>query len=95
MLQDLRPFPNPAVEVHCLLDEAVLYHPERDAVLALNRTARVIWEMCDGKRTLLEMSRELGQELGYTTDEEFAAILADIETTVKQLQELDVLMLVL
>lgn len=90
--QDLRPFPHPSVEVYRLLDETILYYPEQDAVLSLNRTARAIWEMCDGTRSLLKMSQELGQELGCTIDVAYITILPGVETTVKQLRELGVLM---
>jgi hypothetical protein len=39
--------------------ETVLYTSEMKAVHVLNRTARLIWEMCDGHHTVTDMERHL------------------------------------
>ena len=73
------------IEVHGVQDELVLYVPGREVGVSLNRSARAIWELCDGQRTLAEISQELGQEVGCPGDD----LLADVEAAVKQLSELD------
>ena len=40
------------VRTEILEDELLLYHEEKTNVIALNATASLIWQLCDGKRNL-------------------------------------------
>ncbi len=73
------------IEAHVLLDELALYVPGREMGISLNRSARAIWELCDGQFTLTEIGRELGQNLDCPEHE----LLADVEAAVGQFYELD------
>ena len=46
-----------------ILDEVVLYRPGAAQALSLNESARVIWELCEGKRTVEEICIALGDLL--------------------------------
>jgi hypothetical protein len=86
-----KPRQREGIEAHNLLDEAVLYLPGQELGVSLNRSARAIWELCDGSRTVTEISRELGQEAGCPEEE----LLADIEAAVRQFKALDLIDLIL
>lgn len=75
------------VKIYDIWDEMVLYAPEREMAYALNSSARAIWELCDGRHTLVEMSQELGQRFGCSAEDLFA----DVQTTITQLHELGLL----
>lgn len=47
------------VETFAMDDEAVVYDHARDTVHYLNRTARLVWDLCDGTRTHSVIDREL------------------------------------
>jgi hypothetical protein len=72
------------IEAHSVLDELVLYVPGQELGVSLNPSARAVWELCDGQRTLAEISQELGQDVGCPGDD----LLADVEAAVRQLSEL-------
>jgi PqqD family protein of HPr-rel-A system len=73
-----QPLKNPEVVFKELGSEAVLYHPGRHTTHLLNRTARNIWELCDGHHSPTEIeaalrarfnvpgSRDLRQDLDGT-----------------------------
>ena len=71
------------VEEHCLLDEMVLYALEREMAFSLNHSARAVWELCDGKRTIIEISQELGRRF----DRPGSELLSDVITVVVQFCE--------
>ena len=54
-----RPARRDGLEIFELEDEAVVYDLARDTVHYLNRTARSVWERCDGVRSLSDIEREL------------------------------------
>ena len=43
---------NPAFHMEILDGEALLYSSQHTRVVSLNQTAYVIWEMCDGQKSL-------------------------------------------
>jgi len=51
---------------------------------SLNRSAKAIWELCDGRHTPIQISQELGQRFGIDAD----ALLSDILEALAQLQKL-------
>ena len=76
-----------SIESHNLWDEAVLYSPTQVMAFSLNHSAKAIWELCDGKHTIVEISEELGQNF----DRSGAELLSEVEETVIQLHELGLL----
>ncbi len=86
-IADKRPLPNPTVSAHPLLDEMVLELPEREVVLSLNRSARAVWELCDGQRTVYAVAQALGAEMGELDTDAFESLLMDVETAVSQFQQ--------
>jgi hypothetical protein len=74
--------------VHCELPEDLLLHaPGSSTVQSLNQTARAVWELCDGQRSVEAIALDLGGRFQAPPD----AILAAIEDVVQRLAELGLL----
>ena len=52
-----------------LPDEVMVYDLTEHKAHCLNRTASLVWKRCDGKTTVGEAARALGEELGTPVDE--------------------------
>lgn len=63
-------------------DELLLYHPTRTRAVYLNESAALVWQLCDGKRSVAEIT-ELLQE-NYPDSE---TIDADVAQTLQQLSD--------
>jgi hypothetical protein len=61
--------------------EAMLYDPERDRVVRLNRTARRIWELCSGQNSLGAIADHLQDEFAFDPGMDLPA---DVAETVAQ-----------
>jgi predicted transcriptional regulator len=62
-----------------LVDELVIYDPITYKVASLNGSARAIWQLCDGTRTVDQICEELGQRYSIspgTVRKEIAANVA-------------------
>ena len=51
--------------VQSLPDELLIYDLDSHQAYCLNRTAALVWQSCDGKRTMEEMAQVLEKEIGY------------------------------
>lgn len=71
------------VKKYSLPDEIMLYFPEHEKAFVLNSSATSIWELCDGKRTIVQISQELGQRFGCCGDE----LLHDVIDAITQLRK--------
>jgi hypothetical protein len=70
-----------------LWDEMLLYVADREVALALNSSARAVWELCDGTRTVAEMCHELGRRFDCAG----ADLLADVAAAVSRFRDLGLL----
>jgi hypothetical protein len=75
------PRQNPSVVLHALGAEAMLYDPQGDRVVRLNWTARRIWELCSGTRTVDEIAAVLQNEAAVAPGTD---LRADVAATVAQ-----------
>jgi hypothetical protein len=53
-----------------LAEEMMIYDLERDVGIALNPTARRVWQMCDGQTEVRQMAVRLAAEMGAPVNEE-------------------------
>lgn len=87
-----RPFRLKGVEEHSLLDEMVLYIPESDMAFSFNNSTKTIWELCDGRHTIADISQEIGQSLGVFGDSLLAReLLSDVIEAITQLHNFGLL----
>jgi hypothetical protein len=56
------PLRRASLVMHELDTEAMLYDPDGDRVIRLNATARRVWELCGGDRSLDDIARVIEQE---------------------------------
>jgi pyrroloquinoline quinone biosynthesis protein D len=81
--QKARPTRNPEMRIEKVDSDLLAYHPQGDRILQLNETAAMVWGLCDGQRTVKEISRLL--EEAYPEDA--AQIHADLPVILKALEE--------
>jgi len=72
---------------HEIFDEMVLFHAEPQVIVSLNGSAREIWELCDGQRSVPEICQELCCRLGVSDNDVFSSLLADVEVAVNRFQQ--------
>jgi hypothetical protein len=72
------------LRVYPLGDEALVYVPAPATAFVLNRSALAIFELCDGRRTVVEIGREFAQTLGCAPD----TLLPDVDHGVSELQQM-------
>ena len=73
------------VPLYCLEridDRLLLYHPGLTRTVYLNETASLIWGLCDGQRSNLDITELLRE----TYPDEAAHIADDVEATLQRLQ---------
>jgi hypothetical protein len=71
-----------------VLDEMVIYCPATSQALSLNESARAIWELCDGTRSVDQICAELAQAVGG----EPADLRSDVDAAIIRLRDLGVLL---
>ncbi len=64
-------------------DELLLYHPAETKVMYCNQTASIIWQLCDGKRTVQEIVELLAAAYPAAADE----VENDVQATLQQFAE--------
>jgi hypothetical protein len=69
--------------------ELLLHVPGDEVAIALNVSARAVWELCDGHRSLEAIALTLGERFQAVPEE----VLAGVQDAVRQLARLDVLRL--
>ena len=56
--------------VQKVVDELLIYHLQANRAMCLNQTAALVWENCDGKSNISEITQKLERELGASVNEE-------------------------
>lgn len=68
----------PHVREYELGDELLVYSGQDRTVVSLNPFARAVWELCNGRRSLMQIHRRLERSLGSAP----ARLFLDVESTV-------------
>jgi len=55
-----KPLRQPDYKLEVIDDELLLFHPSNTTLLYCNQTASLIWQLCDGQRTVQELTELLG-----------------------------------
>jgi hypothetical protein len=82
-----RPSQNPGVVTSEVLDELVAYSPASSQAVSLNVSARAIWELCDGARTVDDICNELSNLAGMPPE----ALRPDVQAAIDQMRDLGLL----
>ncbi len=70
-----------------LPDEVLVYDLERDKAHCLNNTAALVWQSCDGKRTVTELREQMEENTGTPVPEEMIWLALDQLETFRLLDE--------
>lgn len=70
-----------SVTIQDLGDEVILYDSDKENVHFLNHTAHAIWNLCDGKHTLLNIQEKLERQFPEINA---ADLSEDIRTTIME-----------
>ncbi len=80
MNRDEKPSHTPGYLLETIEDELLLYHPAETKVMYCNQTASLIWQLCDGKRTVAQITDLLAQAYPMAA----AEIEQDVTATLKE-----------
>ncbi len=83
----LRPLRRTGPKAYSVADEAILVPDRGTDIFALNTTGAEVWDMCDGRHSLLDMHEKLCAKF----DGDEVQIMADIATSLFHLRSLDLL----
>jgi hypothetical protein len=72
---------NPEIELEPVGNDLLLYSPRNEVIFALNQTSALIWNLCDGNRTV----REIVEILCAAYPESAADIPAQVEEALSKL----------
>ena len=85
-IDDECPIPRSSVESYEVADETILYDRDRRVAFSLNTHARAIWELCDGARSVQQITSVLAEWLDrYEPD-----LHEDIRNTIHRFRELGI-----
>ena len=79
MTEKNKPFCNPEYRLEEMDNEVLLFNPQNLVVLYLNESASIIWQLCDGQRTI----QQIGELITEAYPEAAADILEDVQGTIK------------
>ncbi len=63
-----KPICKPGLTVKDIGGEALLYSADEEAIHILNPTAQLIWELCDGTRTITDMEQTIRTNFFVSTE---------------------------
>ncbi len=87
----VRPSRLAGVHENTFINETLLYVPNKNLALSLNSSARAVWELCDGNTTVIEISRKIGRDVGYSDAELPDSLTGQVAAAVVKFHELGLL----
>jgi hypothetical protein len=83
MKLEVKPLQKPGYLLESIDNELLLYHPAETQVMYCNNTASLIWQLCDGQRSLQEIIELLIDAYPAAAD----TIAGDVQATIQQFLE--------
>jgi len=74
-----KPLRQPDYKLEAIDDEVLLFHPSNTTILYCNQTASLIWQLCDGQRSVQEMMELLSAAFPEAAD----SLSQEIQTTLQ------------
>ena len=83
MIDSKRPHPVPGYQMEVLDGEILLFHPASTKVMYSNRSGALIWQLCDGKHTVTDISHLLGAAYPESADQIPSQVRHTLQTFAK------------
>ena len=84
MAKDYRPIAKVDIEKSQMGDETLLYNSDNDKVTVLNKTAAAVWQLCDGKHTISQITKKISESFNPPDD---CDVSGDVEATIQKLKQ--------
>ncbi len=84
MSADKKPRRAPGIASRKIGEETVLVSPKTGKVFVLNETGGLIWEMCDGERSVDQVAAHLAAEFGILPEQAGEDVLGLIQELAKR-----------
>jgi Coenzyme PQQ synthesis protein D (PqqD) len=88
MTSDSRPRKVNDIEEYSFGDEMLLSLSERGIATSLNSSAQAIWELCDGRQTIEEISATLADRFGFVEVALRQELSKQVTATIEQFSQL-------
>jgi len=73
------PIPVDGYQIELIDDEILIFHPAKQTIFYSNHTGALVWQLCDGQRTV----SEIGQLLRATYPESASEIEVDLPNVIQ------------
>lgn len=83
MMSTAKPRQKPDYYLEMMDGELLLFHPGRTTILYCNRTAALIWQLCNGRRTVQEIAALLATAYPEATE----TIPGQVQATLQKFQQ--------
>jgi len=80
LMKDCIPQQKADYRLEQLDDELLLYHPNQTVIMYCNAIASLVWQLCDGQRTVHEISNLLSAAY----DKPYTVVAPQIETALQE-----------
>jgi hypothetical protein len=78
-----KPRQRPDYRLEKIDDELLLYHPSQTVIMYCNPSASLIWQLCDGERTI----EEIISLLSAAYEQPVEAMTSEVTTTLQQFHQ--------
>jgi hypothetical protein len=78
----------PDLEIHVIEEELLIYDADGELGASLNHSAKLIWELCTGEYTVVEVSQVLAKSFPEIEPKD---IFPDVVATITRLQQIGLL----
>ena len=75
-----KPQQAPDYKLESIDDELLLFHPSQTTIIYCNSTASLVWQLCDGERTVADIIHLLKEAYPEAKD----LLIGDIQTSLNQ-----------
>ncbi len=84
MDKDYMPIAKADIEKSQMGDETLLYNSDNDKVTVLNKTAAAVWQLCDGKHTISQITEMINESFNPPDD---CDVSGDVEATIEKFRQ--------
>ncbi len=81
-MDETRPLRKEGIVCQKVGDEWILFDPEQGSIHVINTVAEFVWRMCDGRHSIAEMERQIGDAYEVPAGSD---VRADVQSVIQDL----------